>query len=78
MSAPGRSGKTKRYRRSSRASSLRPAHHVAHVLLGQLVVREVERGETVALEVARQLVGLAMARDRDADEDVRHPLVEMR
>ena len=68
ISAPGRSGKSKRSSRSSwaRAAS---ADHVAQVLFGEIVVGEVDGLEAGALEGACQLGGLALL-DRQADEDV--------
>jgi hypothetical protein len=57
ISAPGRSGKTKRNSRSSRASGC-AAHHVAHMLLGQFVVGQVDGGKAVALEAALDALGL--------------------
>jgi hypothetical protein len=48
-----------------------PADHVAHVLLGQFVVGQVDGGKAVALEAARDAAGLVAARDGDADEDMR-------
>src|SRR5580765_6601425 len=47
------------------------ADHVAHVLLRELVAGQVERVETVALEVLAELAGLGTVRRRQADEHVR-------
>ena len=48
------------------------ADHVADVLLGELVVGQVEGREAVAFELAREQRRFGAVDGRDADEDVRH------
>ncbi len=71
ISAPGPLGKDEAVEPLVARQRAAPADHVAHVLLGQLVVGQVEGREAVAREVLRELRRLAAVDGRDADEDVR-------
>ena len=71
ISAPGRSGNSKRYSSSFFAQRRASADHVAHVQLGHLVVGEIERLQPVAAQVAHDARRFLAPRDLDADEDVR-------
>ena len=81
ISAPGRSGNSKRHTRSCADVRRAPAHHVPHVQLRHFVAGQIRR--LVALRPQRAAsVAIVPCRGRDADEDVRlvpsaEPIVEL-
>ena len=71
ISAPGRSGNSKRYRISFSRRRRVAADQMAHVQLGHFVVGQVVRLDPPRVHRAQQRRGLVPVGDLDADENVR-------